>query len=135
MPVPIAQRIWEYLGLAEASLPGQCVIGIPVLKGLDGFLTEIGSRLTDPGKRDHCQINSGYHFGGYARKSQELLDFMNNFYRLTGIPTDFVYTAKLFYAALDMIGQGFFPSGSRILLLHSGGLQGNGSLAPGVLDF
>ena len=124
-----------YLGLAEASLPGQWVIGIPVLKGLDSFLTAVGSRLTDPGKLDHCRINTGYHFGGYARKSQKLLDFMNNFYRLTGIPTDFVYTAKLFYAALDMIGQGFFPSGSQILLLHSGGLQGNGSLAPGVLDF
>jgi 1-aminocyclopropane-1-carboxylate deaminase len=124
-----------YLGLAEASLPEQWIIGIPVLKGLHGFLADIRDRLSDPKKLDHCRISPDYHFGGYARKPDELIGFINHFYRRTGIPTDFVYTGKLFYAVLDMIGKGLFPSGSRLLIVHTGGLQGNSSLEPGILDF
>jgi 1-aminocyclopropane-1-carboxylate deaminase/D-cysteine desulfhydrase-like pyridoxal-dependent ACC family enzyme len=112
-----------YRGLVNASAPGQIVIGVPVLKGM--------KELSLP----YCQILSDYHFGGYARATPELFDFMNRFYRTTGIPSDFVYTGKLFYAALDLTTKGFFPTGAHLLLIHSGGLQGNRSLAPGVLDF
>jgi 1-aminocyclopropane-1-carboxylate deaminase/D-cysteine desulfhydrase-like pyridoxal-dependent ACC family enzyme len=107
-----------YQGLVNASAPGQIVIGVPVLKGMKAF-----SDLPD------------YHFGGYARYTTELLDFMNRWYRSTGIPSDFVYTGKLFYAALDSVHKNLFPPDSRLLLIHSGGLQGNRSLPPGVLDF
>ncbi|HMH23331.1 MAG TPA: pyridoxal-phosphate dependent enzyme [Puia sp.] len=131
-----------WLGLAEAARSGQTIIGVPVLKGIDDFLTKarrlrVGKDESGAGPRlaDHCLLACDYHFGGYARKTQELLDFMNNLYRQTGIPTDFVYTAKLFFGATDMINKGFFPSGSRLLLIHSGGLQGNSSLEPGILDF
>lgn len=99
-----------YKGLAAAAAPGQQVIGVSV--------------LTPP-----------YHFGGYARHTPELLDFINRFYRATDIPSDFVYTGKLFYAALEMVRKNHFPPNSRILVIHSGGLQGNRSLATGVLDF
>lgn len=124
-----------YLGLANASAPGQELIGIPVLKGLND-LSAI-SREDPPiaEKLNYCKINTHYHFGGYARKSNELLDFMNWFFRNTHIPSDFVYTGKLFFAALDMINKDFFRPGSRLLLIHSGGLQGNRSLPPGTLDF
>ena len=106
-----------YHGLSRAASPGQTVIGIPVLKGFGDGLT------------------AGYHFGGYARKTDELLDFMNRFYQVTGIPTDFVYTGKLFFAALDLVRKELFPSGSRLLVIHSGGLQGNRSLSNGILAF
>jgi len=99
-----------YKGLAAAAAPAQQVIGISVLQ-------------------------LPYHFGGYARHTPELLAFMNHFHRSTGIPSDFVYTGKLFYAALDMVQKDHFPPNSRILVIHSGGLQGNRSLSPGVLDF
>lgn len=124
-----------FLGLANASLLQQTVIGIPVLKGLSGFLATAGQWLESPEKINYCKINDNYHFGGYAKKTDELLDFMNRFYRATGIPSDFVYTGKLFYAAFDMVNNNYFPAGSRLLLIHSGGLQGNQSLSPGVLDF
>jgi hypothetical protein len=39
-----------------------------------------------------------------------------------------VYTAKTFFAADQLIRTGFFPPGSSLLLVHSGGLQGNRSL-------
>jgi 1-aminocyclopropane-1-carboxylate deaminase len=51
------------------------------------------------------------------------------------VPTDIVYTAKLCYAWQSLAREGFFEPGSRVLLIHSGGLQGNRSLAPGTLTF
>jgi 1-aminocyclopropane-1-carboxylate deaminase len=75
------------------------------------------------------------HFGGYAKKSRILFDFMNLVYSESGIPTDFVYTGKLFYSTVRLATENFFPSGSRILVLHTGGLQGNLSLPAGLLHF
>jgi 1-aminocyclopropane-1-carboxylate deaminase/D-cysteine desulfhydrase-like pyridoxal-dependent ACC family enzyme len=76
-----------------------------------------------------------YYFNGYAKYTTELIDFMNEFYRSTAIPTDFVYTGKLFYGVLDMIRNNVLPGGSNILVIHSGGLQGNLSLPAGTLIF
>ena len=42
------------------------------------------------------------HFGGYAKYNNSLIGFMNEFYRKSGIPTDFVYTAKLFHSIVRM---------------------------------
>jgi 1-aminocyclopropane-1-carboxylate deaminase len=83
----------------------------------------------------HWKIIHDYHFGGYAKHRPALFGFMNEFYKRTKIPTDFVYTGKLFFAVSDLIDQNYFPTGSRLLLIHSGGLQGNKSLSPGSLIF
>jgi 1-aminocyclopropane-1-carboxylate deaminase/D-cysteine desulfhydrase-like pyridoxal-dependent ACC family enzyme len=124
-----------YLGLANAMAPGQILIGLPVLKGMNDLSAISREGLHSPEKVPYCRIVPDYHFGGYARSTPELFDFMNRFYQATGIPSDFVYTGKLFYGMMDMLCKGFFPKGARLLLIHSGGLQGNNSLAPGVLDF
>jgi 1-aminocyclopropane-1-carboxylate deaminase/D-cysteine desulfhydrase-like pyridoxal-dependent ACC family enzyme len=81
------------------------------------------------------EINHHYHFGGFAKKDDHLLEFMNAFYKETTIPTDFVYTGKLVYAMNDMIQKQLIPGGSTILLIHSGGLQGNRSLKNKELIF
>ena len=60
---------------------------------------------------------------------------MNNFFEKTGIPTDFVYTAKAFYAAFELLKNGAFSDTDKILLVHTGGLQGNCSLPNGTLIF
>jgi len=60
---------------------------------------------------------------------------MNQTYADSGIPTDFVYTGKLFYSIARMADRNAFPAGSRILVLHTGGLPGNRSLTPGLLQF
>ena len=133
------------MGLARASNSNQEVIGIPVLKGIKTLATLFPSaagpaatkpeNILSPEQQTRTRLLTGYHFGGYARHPQELLGFMNHFYRMTGIPSDIVYTGKLFYAILHSIDQGFFPARSRLLLIHTGGLQGNLSLSPGILDF
>ena len=60
---------------------------------------------------------------------------MNDFYEATDIPTDFVYTGKLMFAIFQLIHRQYFPEGSSILAIHSGGLQGNKSLKKGELVF
>ncbi len=122
-------------GIINRSLPEQEVIGIPVLKMVNGGSNNIPDYIKSECSQGNFQLNYHFHFGGYAKKNNELLDFMNEFYNQHAIPTDFVYTGKLFYAAMKLIEHGSFGPGANILLIHSGGLQGNRSLAPGTLCF
>ena len=70
------------------------------------------------------QMNDDYHFGGYAKFNNELIDFINDFKGSHKIPLDPVYTGKMFYALYDLSRQGHFPKGSKIVAVHTGGLQG-----------
>ncbi len=65
-----------------------------------------------------------YHFGGYGKVSSALIDFMNGFYEQYRIPLDPVYTGKLLYGLFDMIKTGEIAKGSKVLAIHTGGLQG-----------
>ena len=122
-------------GLIQASLPQQEIIGIPVLKNNTALESQLCQLLSIAEQKKKFRLIHDYHFGGYAKPAPELIHFMNEFYNVTNIPTDFVYTAKLFYAILDMAGKDCFPPGSNLLLIHSGGLQGNLSLPKGSLIF
>lgn len=119
-------------GLMNA-LTGQRVIGISTMKNNLQLEEAVRQLLTEP--QQQVQLFHDYHFGGYAKHKPALLSFMNEFYRTTGIPSDFVYTGKLFYAINDLAAKDFFPPGSKILLIHSGGLQGNRSLSKDTLIF
>lgn len=121
-------------GIIEASLPQQKVIGISVLKN-NLELEENVKSLLPHNQKKHFKIIHDYHFGGYAKHKPALLSFMNSFYAQTNVPADFVYTAKLFYGITALLNAGFFEPESRILLIHSGGLQGNSSLNKGTLIF
>ena len=111
-------------GLKRAASPDQQVLGVVVLKGWkDDKETNPGNFIYD------------YHFGGYAKYNAALINFMNDLFRSTGIPTDFVYTGKLAYALFDTVKKDIFPPLSKILMIHSGGLQGNASLQKGSLIF
>lgn len=111
----------------------QEIIAIPVIKNMH----DINERLQFLGVdvNEQPSIISAYHFGGYAKHTEELINFMNKFYTETQIPSDFVYTAKMMYAIYDKIKLCFFKSGSSILCIHTGGLQGNKSLPAGTLIF
>ncbi len=122
-------------GLLHASTGEEKILGIPVLKNYTNMEKEIRKLLPAVDYAKNIILEHAYHFGGYAKKREDLIDFMNAFYRSNGIPTDFIYTGKLMYAVSDLIKKDFFPTGSRILAIHSGGLQGNRSLKKGILDF
>jgi 1-aminocyclopropane-1-carboxylate deaminase len=121
-------------GIINASKEHQQILGISALKNNFSVKEEIKA-LLPPDLWNRVHVNFDYHFGGYAKAPKELLAFMNRWYEQTMIPSDFVYTGKLFYAVNDLIMKGFFGEGSRILMIHSGGLQGNLSLPNGSLIF
>ena len=107
-------------GLINSSAVGQKVLGFPSLKGdfLQDEISKIALR-----EKDWSLIHD-YHFGGYAKISEKLISFINRFYRSTTIPLDPVYTGKMMFGLLDMIQNNRFEKNSRILAIHSGGLQG-----------
>ena len=123
-------------GIINAARTGERVEGFSALKIPDLHNNELQQFIDDAtgSKKDHT-IHYHYHFGGYARKNPQLIHFMNEFYAATGIPLDFVYTAKLMYGVLDLVKTGYFLNGSRLLIIHSGGLQGNRSLPAKTLLF
>ena len=124
-----------FCGIVNASSPDQKIIGIRVLKGMKSLTRQFPAFYTNAEKRQDISFFYDYHFGGYAKYSEELISFMNDFFRQTNIPTDFVYTGKLFFAVNDLARKKIFPRNSHILVIHSGGLQGNDSLKKGTLIF
>lgn len=68
-----------------------------------------------------------YHFGGYAKTTPELLQFIRLFEQKTGVLLEQVYTGKMLYGIYDLARQGYFPSGATVVAVHTGGLQGRSS--------
>ena len=122
-------------GLTNSSQKDIRIIGISVLKGTRDMEPIDTSRIKDSSNMARVQMVHDYHFGGYGKYNALLTGFMNTTYAESGIPTDFVYTGKLLFAVISMADMKLFPPGSRILVLHTGGLQGNRSLTPGLLGF
>ena len=117
-------------GICRAALPHQKIIGISVLKNNVSINNEV-SKLTS----NTFTIMHDFHFGGYAKHPSSLIDFMKEIWQDHHLPTDIVYTSKTFYAIRQLVLNLFFPECSKILMIHSGGLQGNLSLPAGVLPF
>ncbi|MFT4095206.1 MAG: pyridoxal-phosphate dependent enzyme [Niabella sp.] len=120
-------------GLLNGKSPGAAVWGFSVLKGYTTLEEEVKYLLKPPGTQ--VKIYHDFHFGGYAKHTPALLDFMNKLYASSNIPTDFVYTGKLFFGVNQLIEKNIFPANSKVLIIHSGGLQGNQSLRKGTLIF
>lgn len=123
-----------FAGLIHASQPHQQCIGIPVLKNPE-MMQEVNALLVNFPQKNNFNLLHNYHWGGYAKKNQQLLDYMNDFYSKTTIPTDIIYTSKMVYAIEDLLKINYFKHGSKILSIHSGGIQGNNSLKRGTLFF
>jgi len=121
-------------GLINSYLPHQQITGIAVLKNHFGLDADNKKLLINPSK-NNWETKHDFHFGGYAKHPPKLLAFMNTFWQQTSIPTDIVYTSKLCYATLQLITENYFNSDSKILMIHSGGLQGNHSLKQDQLVF
>lgn len=101
------------------------VLGFSVLNG-DFHKRDIKTWLKKTGKPNlkNWKINLDYHFGGYAKYNWDLIQFINDFKKEYNIPLDPVYTGKMMYGVIDLIKKGYFPEHSKILAIHTGGLQG-----------
>lgn len=106
-------------GIINSSSVDQKILGFPALKG-DFLICEV-KKLTE---KNNWELTIDYHFGGYAKVNSELINFINNFRLRYGIALDPVYTGKMMYGVFDLIDKGNFPENTRILAVHTGGLQG-----------
>ena len=113
-------------------------LGFSVLKGAS-FLREDVSNLlkkVDGKKYDNWDINLNYHFGGYAKFNKELAKFVYEFSKKNKILIEPIYTGKMLFGIYDLVSKGFFPKGSKIMAIHTGGLQGlNGLIQNKKVNF
>jgi len=121
-------------GIVHAALPHQKIIGIPVLKNEGSIESEINALLLEKKSNSYTLLHQ-FHQGGYAKTNPMMLDFMNRLWDTEKIPTDIVYTSKLLFGTEQLIKENYFEKNASILVIHSGGLQGNRSLADGTLNF
>lgn len=107
-----------------AGAPYRKVLGFSALKGGAFLENDVKKLLADYSGKSYSNwaIQTDYHFGGYAKTTPELLDFMQNFQRRHGIALDYVYTGKEMFGLYDLINKGWFEPGSRIIMTHTGGL-------------
>lgn len=112
-------------GIIQRMAGSHEIIGYSSLKG-DFLEAEINSlvRQYNLPKHKNWHINNEYHFGGYAKTSEQLMSFIQQVEKEQGLLIDPVYTGKALFGILDQVDKGFFRPGSKILFIHTGGLQG-----------
>ena len=110
-------------GLIEASQPHQQLLGFSALKG--DFLQHEVAALTT---KRNWQIVDDYCCGGYAKTTPELLQFIQAFEQQFQIPLEHIYTGKMLSGLKQRILNGEIATTTRILAIHSGGLQGRLSI-------
>jgi 1-aminocyclopropane-1-carboxylate deaminase len=115
-----------YCGLAESLAPHQTLLGFSSLKGefIRKEIQQLLEKYHIQGK-GNLAVMTSYHFGGYAKWNPELIRFMHEFHKDFGIILDPIYTSKMVFGFWDLLQKKHFPANSKILLIHTGGLQGN----------
>ncbi len=106
-------------GIINSISSEQRVLGFPALKG-DYLKEDIRKFVTN----EQWNLQLDYHVGGYGKVSAELINFINDFKKETQIPLDPIYTGKMMFGILDMVKKDKFERDSKILAIHTGGLQG-----------
>ncbi len=102
------------------------IVGVPVLKGADFLKNDIAEYVEGFSGKSYSnwKLNLNYHFGGYAKITKELVEFIKNFEEINYVQLDPVYTGKLLFAIQDMINKNELKENSIIIAVHTGGLQG-----------
>jgi 1-aminocyclopropane-1-carboxylate deaminase len=129
-----------FAGLVASVPASTSVIGISVLRGentlgksvrlllkkaFPGNNFEVGEQIPERGPVNGHLITNAYAFSGYASFDPHLAIFKTQFEERSRIPLDHIYTVKLFFALFDLVQKGKLKENSSILVIHSGGLQGN----------
>ena len=105
--------------MINGSKPHQNILGFAALKG--DFLNEDIRKFA---KQDNWTLINDYHFGGYGKIKPELVTFINDFKQNFNIPLDPIYTGKMLFGVFNLIENSFFAKNSKVLIIHTGGLQG-----------
>ena len=110
-------------GLIEGLPDDKIIIGFAALKGGEFLADEIKTLSVKSKYNTNWQVLHDFHFGGYAKSTPALAQFIERFKMMHNIPLEFVYTGKMMFGIYELLTKGFFKRGSTILAIHSGGLQ------------
>jgi 1-aminocyclopropane-1-carboxylate deaminase/D-cysteine desulfhydrase-like pyridoxal-dependent ACC family enzyme len=111
-----------------SSLKGEKkILGFPALKGGEFLENDIRELLIEQSGQSYnnWKLITHYHFGGYAKIDLSLINFINEFESINNFKLDYIYTSKMFYGIKELLKQEYFPKGIKIVLIHTGGIQGN----------
>jgi 1-aminocyclopropane-1-carboxylate deaminase len=107
-------------GLINSAKNNQKVFGFSALKG--DFLKQKINQLAK--NKNNWELITDFHFGGFAKITDELISFINAFKKEYKIALDPIYTGKMCYGIDVLIRDNYFPKGTKIIVIHTGGLQG-----------
>lgn len=116
-------------GISNSLRPYQQALGFPAVKG--EFIKDDIRKFAHS---ENWRLIQGYEFGGYAKTDDRLIAFINAFFERTRIPLDPVYTGKMVFGVMKELAAGFFPEGAKILMIHTGGLQGIAAMNRRLLE-
>lgn len=111
-------------GLIRARIGRARCLGFSALKGASDLEHRIEQQLKDARRLNDWSVSHDYHFGGFAKVSTRLTTFISDIFTRYGLLLDPVYTGKMLYGVAEYVHQGRIPSGAKILIIHTGGLQG-----------
>lgn len=114
----------SFTGLRNTLLNHQYLYGYIPMKERNYLELSIRENILSANNR-HWQLFNNWHFGGFGKRNDELIQFMNHFYEVNKIPLDIVYTGKMMAGIYEQLHEGYFSATARILCIHTGGLQGN----------
>lgn len=113
-------------GLIAELSGNKNILGFSALKGdgdLSAKVNQLVTSYSDIGYSNY-RILTDYHFGGYAKITDELVEFIKEFKQQTAVLLDPVYTGKMLYGIVDLLRNDYFTPGTRLVAIHTGGLQG-----------
>jgi 1-aminocyclopropane-1-carboxylate deaminase len=122
-----------FSGLVLSGSEHASFLGFPAVKGGNYLTADVNNFIEQAQENDlvpptfqppEWRLETDYHFGGFGKVTPQFIDFMNQFYRETGVPLDPIYTAKMMFGLVDLTQKGAFTRGTRLLSIHTGGLQG-----------
>lgn len=113
-------------GLILGANENCTILGYSILNS-QGHMKKAINQHLDINNADHTchwEVITDYHFGGYAKTDNQLINFINRFQKQHQIQLEPVYTGKMLYGLFEQIKKNYFEPGTKILAIHTGGLQG-----------
>lgn len=110
-----------------SALDGRAeVLGFSALKGATSLINEISVMVAEFDAKSATQwhLIDEFHCGGFAKMTSELVAFMQGWQQQTGVALDPVYTGKMMMGLCELLKRGYFPAGTTIVAVHTGGMQG-----------
>jgi 1-aminocyclopropane-1-carboxylate deaminase len=100
----------------------QHLLAFQVLKAKGMIERNIRSMINHNDVKASYSVVENYDFGGYAKSTDQLINFIRSFYIKHSIKLEPVYTGKMMFGLFDMMRNGSLKN-KAIVAVHTGGLQ------------